>query len=502
MTSLATGSLVSYPLNWTKMQMGLKTSRGEKFLIAIFLLASGVFIYLAYIDWAYDDPFITYRYARNLKEGLGFVYNPGERILSTTTPLFTLLLAISHLFIADIPRLAILIGVISLISGGLLLFDLSRTWNSPVVGWAGLLLYPTFPLLVSTLGSEMPLYLALCIGTFALYARKRYLLAAVVASLACLARPDGILIPVLLAGDYLIRRRGSIPWRAVLVFSGILLAWGAAAWYYFGSPLPVTLIAKQRQGALAISQGFAENFPIILYGYIRWPYILQASLAIIGLLYALWRMRIWTVFLLWPITYFMAYTLLGVSSYYWYYAPLVPGFVIAAGFGLSAIYDVLRKSSRERYQLTQQIAKIISAIILTILVIINGVHLYQARTQIDNRYVIYRAAGEWLREFSNPEDRVGALEVGIIGYFARRSMVDFTGLIQPEVTENLNPDSTYEDAAMWAVNAYHPDYLVLHEGFFTRLEQGYVKQKCDLVQRFNGQEFQYPRNMIIYGCNK
>src|SRR5687768_8996504 len=42
---------------------------------------------------AYDDPFITYRYAMNLRDGLGFVYNPGERILSTTTPLYTLILA-------------------------------------------------------------------------------------------------------------------------------------------------------------------------------------------------------------------------------------------------------------------------------------------------------------------------------------------------------------------------------------------------------------------------
>lgn len=479
----------------------MNISRGEKFFLAVFILVSGVFIYLAFKDWVNDDPFITYRYARNLNEGLGFVYNSGERILSTTTPLFTLLLAFLHLFISDIPHVANLIGVISLISGGLLLFDLGRTWNSLLVGWTGLVLYPTFPLLVTTLGSEMPLYLALCIGAFAFYARKRYNLTAVMAGLACLTRPDGILVPVLLAVDYLIRRRGSIPWRALFVFSGLLLVWGITAWYYFGSPLPVTLIAKQRQGAMAISQGFAERIPIILSGYIRWPYILQAFLVSIGFLYAMLRRREWIVFLLWPASFFIAYTLLGVSSYYWYYAPLVPGVVIATGVGLSAIYEVSSKSSIGNYQITQQKAKVIPGIILAVLVLNNGIYLYRINPRVDNRYAIYRATGEWLREFSDPEGTVGALEVGMIGYFGNRSMVDFAGLIQPEVAERLNPDSTYEDSAIWAINTYHPDYLVLHEGLFNKLEQGYVKQNCDLVQRFNGQEYDYPFNMVIFGCS-
>ena len=40
-----------------------------------------------------DDSFITYRYARNILAGNGFVYNPGEKVLGTTTPLYTALMA-------------------------------------------------------------------------------------------------------------------------------------------------------------------------------------------------------------------------------------------------------------------------------------------------------------------------------------------------------------------------------------------------------------------------
>ena len=162
-------------------------------------------------DWAYDDPFITFRYAENLARGLGFVYNSGERVLSTTTPLFALLLAVLSHSGLDLPHLANLIGALSLALGGLALWDLARTWKTPLVGWVGLLLYPSFSLLLTTLGSEMPLYLAFCLGAFAFYARRRYHLTALFIALAVLTRADGALVGVILAADYLIQTRRPSP---------------------------------------------------------------------------------------------------------------------------------------------------------------------------------------------------------------------------------------------------------------------------------------------------
>jgi arabinofuranosyltransferase len=40
-----------------------------------------------------DDAYITFRYARNLAEGSGFVYNPGQLALGITTSLYTLLMS-------------------------------------------------------------------------------------------------------------------------------------------------------------------------------------------------------------------------------------------------------------------------------------------------------------------------------------------------------------------------------------------------------------------------
>src|SRR5438067_12453298 len=128
-------------------------------LALAYVLAVSVVVFVKGYDRSYDDAYITYRYADNLYSNLGFVYNPGEQVLSTTTPLFAVLLAALEHVSTDVPRWASLIGSLSIALGALALGSLAWTWRSPWVGAASLLLYPTFPLLLITLSSEMPLYL-------------------------------------------------------------------------------------------------------------------------------------------------------------------------------------------------------------------------------------------------------------------------------------------------------------------------------------------------------
>ncbi len=57
-------------------------------------LALGLYGYLAYsMEFTQDDAYISYRYARNLVEGVGLVYNPGEYVEGFTNLLWTLLVA-------------------------------------------------------------------------------------------------------------------------------------------------------------------------------------------------------------------------------------------------------------------------------------------------------------------------------------------------------------------------------------------------------------------------
>jgi hypothetical protein len=464
--------------------------------LAIYAISLSAFLFGLFSQWAYDDPFITYRYASNLARGLGFVYNPGERVLSTTTPLFALLLGLMGNLWSDLPKLANLIGAFCLPLGGIFIWDLARTWKTPLVGWAGLLLYPTFSLLLFTLGSETPLYLALCLGAFALYARQQVRWAALLSALAILARPDGLLVPAMLGLEFLVRRRRPIPWAAVLIFFATLLPWFLFSWAYFGALFPATLAAKQHQGAMAVSQQFAAGFFTVLGWYApHWQYWLEAALALLGLSLLAQRGRPWGILLLWTVLYFTAYTLLKVARYYWYYAPLVPGFFVLVGLGLERLSAFGKRFTSSR------LVALVSAALLVFLAATHALDLWQLRLQPDQRVSAYRAVGEWLRQNTPDEATVGALEVGIIGYYARREMVDFAGLIQPEVAKRLI-SSTYDDAARWAVENYHPEYLVLYAGQFELAIGDYLRQNCRLAQTFSQADFQSSADLQVFDCRR
>jgi hypothetical protein len=87
----------------------------------------------------------------------------------------------------------------------------------------------------------------------------------------------------------------------------------------------------------------------------------------------------------------------------------------------------------------------------------------------DPRLDVYRQIGEWLRSETPPEATVGTLEVGIIGYYSQRTMIDFSGLVQPEVAQQLASAGTYEGSTKWAIERFWPDYVVLDRAAFPRL---------------------------------
>ena len=429
------------------------------------LFGTGI-IYFLFSHHVYDDPFITYRFAENLGKGFGFVYNQGERVLSTSTPLFALLLASLWSFWSELQPLANFVGAFSLTLGGLFLWELGRTWQSPFVGWSGLLLYPTFPLVLSTMSSETPLFLAFSLGALLLYAKKNLGWASIFLALAILTRSDGVLLAAIIGIHYLWVNRTKLsqaefwrqqPWSWLILALGLLVVWHGFAWFYFGAPLPVTLAAKQAQGRMAISQLFAPGILRVAGWYSsRWHYWVELGLFGIGVIFTFFGKRQWLLIFGWTGLYFLAYALLGVTSYFWYYAPLVPGWVVAVGLGFTFFYWLPLPDQLRTSHFWNRIRLGLLGLILTSLFVAQVSNLQMMSQRIDPRYAIYSAAGEWLADNTPPDAHVGALEVGIIGYYAQRSMVDFAGLIQPEVAEQMQVDTTYDDTAIWAVKNINP----------------------------------------------
>ena len=226
-----------------------------------------------------------------------------------------------------------------------------------------------------------------------------------------------------------------------------------------------------------------------------WPEIILMS---IGLILALVRSRGWLLLVGWTALYALAYTLLGVTNYFWYYAPLAPGIIAAISLALGSMST---RDGEETLWRWHQNIKWGAVFLLVFLAFLQAGDLYRFREFRDTRFPAYRAVGEWLTENTASDAEIGTLEVGIMGYYARpRSMIDFAGLIQPAVSEVFGPGTNYQVSARWAVKTYQPDYLVLQKGLFPKLETEIGERGCRIIKSFPSAETGYSFDLEIYDC--
>ncbi len=200
-----------------------------------------------------DDAYITFRYARNLVEGQGLVYNPGERVLGTTTPLFALIMAGMGAIggqQTSYPWLALLVSAAADSLTCLLLLRLGKSGGFEKACLAAAFIWALHPYAVTFAigGMETSLFIFLLTAAGVSHLEKRRLPAALCASLALITRPDAAILVLLIILDRLWgfwRRREERP--AVNEWLGFflpLVAWYGFAWVYYGSPLPHSITAK------------------------------------------------------------------------------------------------------------------------------------------------------------------------------------------------------------------------------------------------------------------
>src|SRR4029450_300392 len=102
------------------MQSPVMERQATRILAAGFLLSAVLLVLHARMYWGYsvDDAFISMRYGKNLADGNGLVYNPGERVEGYSNLAWTLILAGLHKISPEPLELAkatgILLGVLAL----------------------------------------------------------------------------------------------------------------------------------------------------------------------------------------------------------------------------------------------------------------------------------------------------------------------------------------------------------------------------------------------------
>ena len=192
-----------------------------------------------------DDALITFRYAENIIAGHGFVYNIGERILGTTTPLFTFLISLLMLFKLTAHSAALLISLVCSGLTSIILYRFAQRLRFGKFSWLPLLVYILWPrsIVADTSGMETALFSLLIIAAFYFQFRKMQIYSLALATLATLTRPEGALLLALLFAVNCYADRRNIFAYFIIPLS-ILIPWLAFSYFYFGSIVPGSITGK------------------------------------------------------------------------------------------------------------------------------------------------------------------------------------------------------------------------------------------------------------------
>ncbi len=447
-----------------------------------------------------DDAFITFRYSRNLLDGLGFVYNPGVATLGTSSPLYALLMALigGLTGLRDFPAFALLVSAAADAATVALLFLLARRlidsdWIAAVPGalWALAPMSVTFA--IGGMETSVTIFwMMVASALFVLPARQTgWSQAGIGAAMALgyLTRADALLwIGPLLLGQMAAAWRADrrLPWRTWAAAALVLLPWVIFGTVTFGSPVPNSVNAKANvyqvppTSALAtMIQTYSNVFSTFdLFGGAA---TMLAGLAVIVTwLFALpaagRRNARLLPLLIYPALYFVVFAASGRLIFRWYNAPPLPALMLAVFAGLWAALTPLARTTRGRMARTAIVG---AAAALCAASTLAGWTLHpdhgadrpapeMAWHKIE---LLYRQMADVLvSEYGvTAETRVASGDIGAIGYYTGATIIDPVGLVTPQMAAYYPLDPAWvADGQNYAIPPaviadYAPEFLAAME---------------------------------------
>lgn len=473
-------------------------------------------LFALYTNHAWEDWYIAFRTSKNLALGNGLVFQVGERLHTFTSPLGVL-----------IPAL------LAWITGGQaddLVLWLYRLLNCTLAGFSGLLawqigrsihryLFATLlglfflaidPKIVDNTinGLEtaiMIFFLALTIYTLVVATgRRQFWYLAVSLAGIMWTRPDGfvyvsgLLIGVLLWGNQLRPTMNRAAWFRLLLRAGLTavvlyLPWiGWATWYY-GTPIPNTVVAKGIGLSLSVGDLLLSiiSFPVNVFvgakgrlqlifaptypqfgGWPLWLYTISKGLSVLAVFYWLLpRVPAWgRVF---SLTAFISTMYLSTIKYpYPWYIPMGSFFCI---YALSVLVDQALTFVRTRPLLVNGIRWGAGALALVqvgvLLAMAYEMRLQQQIIETDHRKQI----GLWLKTNAKPNQTVFLECLGYVGFYSGLKTLDYPGLSSKEViaVRHQLPPTTdgYPNEFGPLIERLRPDWLVLRDFEIDRITE-------------------------------
>jgi hypothetical protein len=373
-------------------------------------------------------------------------------------------------------------------------------------GWlAGLVLVLTWPLVWAAVsGMETVLFAALGLQLVVLYGRilndgnepreksrggaeprrgRRIAVLGLLSGFLIMTRPDGLSLVLLLLIGLVVagrnsRERVQNPVIYILVALLPLLPYFLFNYSSSGTLWPNTFYAKQAEYAILWERPLPFRFFQLLFHSLGGPAEgLQGMsgvhlLLLPGLLLAGWLAlrQDWEkkrLFYLLPLLWAGGHVLLYAwrlpvtyqhGRYLWAAIPIWTLFGLAGWQDLSQFVQG-RLLTAERFQFVWRGATVaIFALLLLVFLLIGG-QVYAFDVGVINGEMV--AAAQWIDANTPPDALIAAHDIGAIGYFAERPLLDLAGLISPEVLDLLSDEKKISEY----VAASSADYLVTAPGW-------------------------------------
>lgn len=391
-------------------------------------------------SWGFslDDSWIHATFARNVATGHGFSFNPDEPVSGSTGPLYSLILAALYSLTHEMIWSAKALGILCHALSTLFVFRAAQRLN-PHEGLASLLcglLVALSPSLVwaSVSGMEISLYLLFVSVGIYLYVSGRAVSAAAVWAAGVWVRPDGLFLVCLslLGSRSLLKQK-------LLVIAPILAGYFAFNLAIGHSLLPQTVATKTHFGV----QLGERTFNLLREWGALWgiPYRTNDQLDHPALLFpfmlvgaALAARKHWLLALYWlglPIAFslFREHS----ASHKRYILYVVPFGMLLATHG--ALFLARRTIPGAH--------RVVVAAFGAVCLLWQGVYLDQKATNhgwnVQNINGMQVTLAKIASQVTEPGATVGASDVGAIGYYSGRRVVDLMGLVTKKRTlpENL-----------------------------------------------------------------
>ena len=393
----------------------------------------------------YDDAYITYRYAENLVNGNGPVWNPGEKVEGYTSFLH-MILAAGMIRIGLNPALmSVLLSLLMLsltaASGYMQMYREDRR-ETHYLGLFFVLYLATSPPLIcwAMSGMETVLFSSLVFFTMVvlgldLKQERMPWRAALITATTALARPEGIMLGGIVGLCLLVwGGKKRIPKALVygLIAGAIFVPWFAWRLTYYGHFYPNTYYAKV--GSLNIDLVLRGGWYVIRSMSAYWtPWILFALAIAHRKKHRQWGYRT-KIALVFVVVYSLQITISGgdYMGFGRFYLPVLPltAFAIIGIIRHDRFFREIGPRMAKAMETRPTKSWVLAALILLLLHYVNiGFVLNHIRTtgNID-------LTTKWTRvgkiiEANTPKDfTLAGSAVGAIGYFSKRPMIDMLGI--------------------------------------------------------------------------